>query len=230
MRPSLVTLSLMLLTFQSEGAETATKPLVLLNGEDLAGWEYVTPAKINLDAVCHIKPDGILLVEGKPNGYLATTSSYENYRLHVEWRWTEKAGNGGVLLHISEGPMDRIWPISLQVQTKHRRVGDLLPMSTATFGEPLSNAPDVKPAVLNRQGADSEKPVGEWNSCDIECRGDTIEVTINGVFQNRVTKCVPASGKIGIQLEGAPFELRNIRIEPLMPVIDASPQSAPHAR
>ena len=39
-----------------------------------------------------------------------------------------------------------------------------------------------------------------------------LECTINGVQQNRVTGCQPAAGQIGIQLEGAPYELRNIRI------------------
>jgi hypothetical protein len=68
--------------------------------------------------------------------------------------------------------------------------------------------------------------VGEWNSCDVTCRGDTIEVTINGVPQNKVTKCVPTAGKVGFQLEGTPFELRNVKIEPLKPSIGASGQSS----
>jgi hypothetical protein len=42
-----------------------------------------------------------------------------------------------------------------------------------------------------------------------------IEVAINGVKQNRVTGCTPASGRIGLQLEGTPFELRNVRLETL---------------
>jgi hypothetical protein len=104
-------------------------------------------------------------------------------------------------------------------------VGDLLPMSTAKFAE--SPTPEQKPAQLVRSGADNEKPVGEWNSCDITCRGDTIEVIINGVAQNKVTKCLPASGKIGFQLEGTPFEVRNVKIEPLKPAIGASGQTSP---
>jgi len=137
----------------------------------------------------------------------------KNYRLHAEWRWPGKAGNSGVLLHISPGPVDRIWPTCFQMQLKNTRVGDMLPMAAAKFSEPLS--PDSKTPQLNRSAADSEKPAGEWNSCDIVCRGDSIEVTLNGVLQNKVTKCVPASGRIGFQLEGIAYELRNVRIEPL---------------
>jgi hypothetical protein len=209
-------------------AETAKAPSTLLNGKDLAGWEYVTPTKDPIESVCHLKPDGVILVDGKPNGYIATVSSYENYQLHAEWRWTDKPGNGGVLVHITDGPMDRIWPISFQVQTKNTRVGDLLPMSVAHFAE--SPTPELKPAQLARSHPDSEKPIGEWNTCDITCRGDTIEVIINGVAQNQVSKCVPAAGKIGFQLEGTPFEVRSVKIEPLKPPVGPSGQSSPTSR
>jgi hypothetical protein len=201
-------------------AESPAKPIDLLNGKDLAAWELValpaTPA--DLSAVCKYNADGSLAVAGKPVSFLATKVAYENYRLHAEWRWPKDAAknsNGGVLLHIASGPKDRAWPLSFQVQTKLTRAGDFLPMAGATFAEKLTSAPGAATPILDRQGADSEKPPGEWNSCDIVCRGDTIEVTINGVPQNRVTKVAPAAGKIGFQLEGMPFELRNVRLEPL---------------
>jgi Domain of Unknown Function (DUF1080) len=221
MRPILVALFLGVFA-SAVCAEIPTKTVALLNGKDLAGWEYVTPNKEAITSVCHIKADGTVAVDGKPNGFIATTGTYENYRMHAEWRWTDKPGNSGVLVHISDGPMDRIWPISFQIQTKVTRVGDLLPMSTAKFAEPLT--PDIKTPTLNRLNADNEKPVGQWNSCDIDCRGGTIEVSINGMPQNRVTKCVPASGKVGFQLEGVPFEIRNVRLDPLKPAIDGSLQ------
>jgi hypothetical protein len=40
-------------------------------------------------------------------------------------------------------------------------------------------------------------------------------VTINGVLQNRVSKSQPASGRIGFQLENAPYELRKVELTPL---------------
>lgn len=197
----------------ASAAESSSPRTPLLNAPDLAGWKYVSPGPEQLAQICHPLPGGVVAVAGKPNGFIATTKIYENYTLHAEWRWSDKPGNGGILLHIVDGPMDRIWPISFQVQTKNTRVGDVLPMSTAKFAE--APTPDVKPPQLARHAPDSEKPVGEWNSCDVVCRGDTIEVSINGVAQNRVTKCVPAAGAVGFQLEGVPFELRNVWIEPL---------------
>ncbi len=184
---------------------------------DLSQWEYFTPdASTKLADVCTARPDGVIAVAGKPLGYLATKTTHANYRLHVEWRWTGKPGNGGILVHISSGPLDRnTWPRCFQIQTKNKTVGDLLPMVDAKFAEALSTAPDVKPPLLSHSAPDSEKPAGEWNVADIVCHGDTIEVTINGIHQNKVTGCSQSEGKIGIQLEGTPFELRNISIVPL---------------
>jgi hypothetical protein len=154
-------------------------------------------------------------VRGTPVSYVATRKSYRNYRLHAEWRWNGKPGNGGVLVHISSGPTDRQWPICYQIQLKNTAVGDLLPMAGATFGEPLSTPLGAATPLLNRSAPDSERPAGEWNSCDIMCREDTIEVVINGVVQNRVTHCALTEGRVGFQLEGTPFELRNVSISPV---------------
>lgn len=197
-------------------AETSAKVVELFNGRDLAGWTFVTPTAANIATVCTVKPDGVLAVAGKPVGYLVTEGVYENYRLRLEWRWSGKSGNSGVLLHIASGPIDRnTWPLCLQLQTKATRMGDLLPMAGAKFAEKLSTAPDAKTPQLDRVSPDSEKPAGEWNALEIVCRGSTIECFINGVRQNGVTQCTPHAGRIGFQLEGASYELRNVRLSPL---------------
>jgi hypothetical protein len=190
-------------------------PVALLNGKDLTGWDYFTPDKTaTIAQVCQVKPNGVVAVAGKPNGYLQLPGAYENYHLHAEWRWSGQPGNGGILLHISSGPKEKdTWPINLQVQLKNKAVGDLIPMVGASFIEPLTTAPGAATPLRAKQAADSEKPVGEWNACDVTCLNGTIEVTVNGVLQNKVSGCQPASGKIGFQLEGIPYELRNVSVE-----------------
>jgi hypothetical protein len=183
----------------------------LWNGRDLTGWEFITNPATDMSTVCHATPDGALAVAGRPTGYVATTATYANFALHVEWRWTEKPGNSGVLVHISSGPKDRQWPVCFQIQLKVNRAGDVLPMAGATCAELRS----PKATQVDKTSAASEKPAGEWNTCDIICQGDTIECTVNGVLQNRVTHCDPSIGKIGFQFEGAPFELRHLRLTPL---------------
>lgn len=187
----------------------------LFNGRDFAGWVLETTPAAPLAAVFAMRADGVIASAGKPAGFLATTASYRNYTLHLEWRWSEQAGNGGVLLHISPGPRDRVWPLSIQVQTKHGSAGDLLPMAGARFAEDLTSAAGAAVPLKAHVAPDSELPPGQWNSCDIVARDGAVEVRINGVLQNRASGLQPAAGRIGLQLEGAPYELRRVHLTPL---------------
>ncbi len=187
----------------------------LFNGRDFEGWELLAGKDMPPEGAFTALAGGIIASSGQPAGFLATTASYRNYRLHVEWRWPGKPGNSGILLHISPGPMDRVWPLSLQVQTRHGSAGDLLPMAGYRFAEPATSAPGAAPVVKARMASDSELAAGAWNSTDIVCRDGVVEVAINGVPQNRISGGKPDQGRIGFQLEGAPFELRNVRLEVL---------------
>ncbi|KQQ45054.1 hypothetical protein ASF61_20660 [Duganella sp. Leaf126] len=198
----------------------STSAAPLFNGRNLDNWTLETTPAASIEQVVRVLPEGVIAVAGQPSGFLATTNSYANYRLHVAWRWTGKPGNAGVLLHISDGAKDRVWPLSLQVQTKHGRAGDLLPMAGAAFSEPLTSAPDAVPRTKDKMAADSERPAGQWNVADIVARDGTVEVSINGVLQNRVTGVQPAAGRIGFQLEGAPYELRDVDVVELVAPVD----------
>ncbi len=197
----------------------AAAPVDLFNGRDLTGWELVANPATDISLACHVVDGGVIAVAGKPVGYLLAAGSYANYRLHVEYRWPAEAArnsNSGVMVHISSGPVDRnTWPVCYQIQTKINRAGDLLPMAGARFAETLSTAPEATTPQLDHLGLVSEKALGEWNSVDVVCRGGTIQVSINGIFQNKITHCTQHAGRIGIQLEGFPFELRNLRLTPL---------------
>jgi len=205
--------SFVLMALLGSSANGTAPARELFTGRDFAGWEFVTTPGVDISTVCTILPDGVIAAAGQPVGYIATVASYANYRLHAEWRWSGKPGNSGVLLHISSGPKDRAWPLCFQIQTKNKSVGDLLPMAGATFAEPL--APDPKIPQRPHIAPDSEKAAGEWNSCDVICRHNTIEVTINGVLQNQVTATTLSAGRIGFQFEGTPFEIRNVSVLPL---------------
>ncbi len=200
---------LTLLFLAAAGCLTAAET-PLFNDRDFSGWEFVTQPAKEIGAVCQVMPGGVISAQGTPIGFIATTTAYENYCLHAEWRWPGKPGNGGVLVHIGSGPKDRAWPLCIQVQLKHGSAGDILPMAGASFAEPL--APDQKTPQRTHTAPDSEKTAGEWNSCDIVCRGDQIEVTINGVLQNHVTRVAPQGGRVGFQFEGAPFEFRHVSV------------------
>ena len=41
--------------------------------------------------------------------------------------------------------------------------------------------------VVTKMAASSEKPVGEWNTMEVICKTNTIEVNVNGMLQNKGT-------------------------------------------
>lgn len=70
--------------------------------------------------------------------------------------------------------------------------------------------------VLGFRGEeDVEKPVGEWNTLEVVCDGDTITNILNGVVVNKATDVQPTKGKILFQSEGAEIFFRRIELVPL---------------
>ena len=188
---------------------------VLWNGHDLTGW-HIFLQDPSLDPKTVWSADGgVLRILGKPRGGIRSEKVYANYRLHVEWRWPAEPGNSGIFVHIN-GPdvprhgADALWPQCVECQLKVGEAGDLIGQAGFDFPAPVVRghkwATKTAPA--------SEKPAGEWNSCDITCHGDSVEAVVNGVHQNRADKISATSGNVGLQLEGAPIEFRNVWILP----------------
>ena len=188
--------------------QKATYPVELFNGEDLAGWVAVMAD--STAASPFSVADGCIRVAGEPFGYLRTAEPYGDYRLHVEWRWIGRPSNSGLFQRIQEG--DGIWPTLIECQLEAGNAGDLLSLN----GAPIDGAEPMGPSVsiLKHRGESSERPVGEWNEAEIECRGDRITVRINGVLQNECTGA-HTRGYLALQSEGGPLEFRNVRLTPL---------------
>lgn len=184
----------------------------LFNGRNLDGWKFVSRDATADAAAIWTAKDGVIACAGKPNGYARTIEAYRNYVLRFEWRWPAAAGgNSGVFVHVNEP--DRVWPLCLEVQLKAGDAGSVRANGGSKVNELDSTAKDPRNVALRSPGA--EKPAGEWNVCEVVCRGDTMKVSINGVLQNEVTGTSVSSGAIALQAEGAPVEFRNIVIAPL---------------
>lgn len=198
-----------------------TAKVVLFDGQSLDGWIPFSPGNRqgkdanSTDAKVWSVRDGVIHCEGKPSGYLRTSKDYANYQLHLEWRWDGKPTNSGVLLH-KTGP-DLLWPTSIEAQVMHENAGDfyLINLSSLTVnGQQLG--PVVEPYLrAKKQELSNENPPGEWNNYDIVCDGDSIQLTINGLLQNKGTSAKPSSGAICLQSEGSPIQFRNIYLKPL---------------
>lgn len=193
-----------------------TKREFLFNEKNLDGWIiYADDSTIKPTDFFYVN-DGVIETVGIPLGYARTIKEYSNYILHVEWRYPENPTNSGIFLHTS-GP-DKIFPNHFQGQLKHENAGDFIVQGqglNATVRDSVYySTPDDKP-VVPKEHKSNEKPAGEWNSYDITCKENTIELRVNGLLQNTATNCSLTKGAIGLQAEGSKIQFRNLWIEPI---------------
>ncbi len=197
---------------RAENAMNATNHTELFNGKDFSGWTFCM--RDNADPMqTWSVTNGVIHCTGTPSGYLRTARAYSNYVLIVVWRFIKiapKADNTGVLVHI-QSP-DKVWPECVQVQGKHEHQGDLFLMAGAESREHQGTDANTP---LPKHGPAAEKPVGEWNTCQVICPGNDVKAYINGRFMNETTQCTISSGFIGIQSEGGDIEIRRIYLEPV---------------
>ena len=190
--------------------------IALFNGRDFTGFTFCMKDDA-APAPTWTVTNGVIHCTGTPTSYLRSTQVFSNYFLTVEWRFVKiapKADNTGVLVHM-QAP-DKLWPPCVQVQGKHTRQGDLFLMAGAESKEHKgkdANTPVLMRGQLIEQPA--EKPVGEWNKFETICLHGKVEAFINGKFVNETTECTLDSGFIGMQCEGAEFEIRSIIFSPL---------------
>ena len=196
-------------TIFSAAADEPVKPtetMALFNGTDLSGWKQFLPQPEANPADTWSVSNSEIHCTGKPAGYLRTEKTYADYVFHVEWRWTGKPGNNGVLVHMSGN--DKVWPKSIEAQLMNGNAGDFFVIDGTEFKEHRG----VEGRRVPKKEPSNEKPAGEWNAMDVTCVGDTIEVRVNGLLQNKATETSVTSGHICLQSEGAPIAFRNVTL------------------
>jgi hypothetical protein len=191
----------------------------LFNGSDFSGWTFDTLDKAQPETIWSVK-DGVINVAGKdkPNGVMRTMDAYSDYELEVEYRWPDKPGNCGCLIHCSDPREMSVWPKSLEVQMMADNAGDFW-----LIGETI----DVKPEQVgkNKKGQPTrrrinlvdgaEKPAGEWNRLRVIADGKTVTVYVNDQLVNMGWNCSVSVGAVSLQAERADIEFRTIRIRKL---------------
>jgi len=197
-------------------ASCGDKKEYIVNGKNLDGWTiYVEDESVKPEDFFYVN-DGMLETVGVPVGYIRTEKEFENYHLHVEWRYPEEPTNSGVFVHVT-GP-DLIWVSHYQGQLKHENAGDFIVHgvgNSATLNDTVYTSTEEEKPLIPKMQPSNEKPAGEWNSYDITCNGNTIELRVNGLLQNVAANCSQTKGGIGFQAEGSKIQFRNIWVEPL---------------
>lgn len=192
----------------------AQKKQPLFNGKNLKGWTiFVNDPSIIPDKFFYVK-NGVIETIGVPMGYLRTTKEYSNYHLHVEWCYPDKPTNSGIF--VQTNGTDKIWPSHYQYQLKNGNAGDFIVNAVgekATVGDSIYVGTEKVKPIAAKSHPSNEKQAGEWNSCDITCKGGTVEMKVNGLLQNKAINCSMTKGSIGLQAEGSRIQFRNIWIE-----------------
>jgi hypothetical protein len=178
----------------------------LFNGHTLTGWEGNT----NVWRV----QDGVIQggsMDGNPhNEYLATTRSFTNFVLNLEYRLVGTNGfvNGGVQLRSFRSPggmkgyqADIGAGHSGCLYDEHRR------------NKFVSRAKEEQIKRLEK--------VGDWNRLEIRAEGPRIRIKLNGeqtVDFTEADAAIPQTGHFALQIHGnckAVISFRNITIEEL---------------
>ena len=181
--------------------EKQHKSQSLFNGTDLSGWHVDVPAMDNNPEAINpfIVRNGLLVSLGTPGGHLITDKEFENYRLEVEYRFSAKPGNCGVLVHASRPrALYDMFPKSIEVQMEHKNAGDfwcivedITVPNMEKYRGPKEEwgITEGKARRIKKHTDDAEKPVGEWNNMVIECLNDEVKVWVNNTFVNHGYDC-----------------------------------------
>jgi hypothetical protein len=171
----------------------------IFNGKDLSGWKLKIQGKGDPEKTFSVR-DGVIVVSGEPNGYFYTDKSYKNYVLRFEWRYPEKAGNSGCLVHIQ--PPHKVWPKCFEVQGLYKDHGHILTVGGAKGKFTLDKEAQKK----------ALKPHQEWQTTEVITKDGELTSRVNGL-QVGTGKGELTEGQIGFQSEGVEIQFKNIRIK-----------------
>lgn len=182
----------------------------LFDGQSLRGWtpKNTTPTTFSVK-------DGLIRVEGN-SGWLQSEREYADFRLRVEVRFLSDNADSGVFVRaVGESIFLRGWPgNSYQVQTRdvtrNQSANPILIANIYRHGNPGGQTNFDSAAALR-----AAKPTGEWQTVEIEVRGDTLSVSLNGTTITKASGLVNPRGFIGLQGEAGIVEFRSIQIQEL---------------
>ncbi len=96
------------------------------------------------------------------------------------------------------------WPFCIESQLKQSNAGDIVLIGHGAGVKIVNKTYTILPdeeryEVISRLQQNSENPGGEWNTCDITCDGNNIDVLVNGIIQNMASESTLSSGPIALQ-------------------------------
>ena len=181
------------------------KDMSLFNGTNLDNWVVENDGQFSVE-------NGVLKVN-RGTGWLRSAGVFANFTLVMEFRFLETEANSGIF--VRTGPTsnndENGWPNNgYQVQCMDIITGKAPLATMIPYGAPpFEHQSDL--AAL----AKAYKPLGEWQTYEITCAGETLEVKLNGKRITTATSIMNRQGHIGIQAEHGLLEFRKIDLKPM---------------
>ena len=215
MRKSILSFTLMIMLSAFVLTPAKAQTVDLFNGSNLDGWGFVLNDNTKKPDEVFKAQNGVIHITGSPFGYMYTLNKYDNFLLHVEWRWPQEATNSGIFLFVQSD--NKVWPNAVECQLAAGKAGDFVLLGGSDLAEFVTKEGEKRPAfpVIDRKNANAEMAVGEWNTAVIFCFNGEITVFINGLLQNKGTKSLHKTGHIALQSEGKDIQFRNVRLTPM---------------
>jgi hypothetical protein len=195
---------------EDKPAEPPAGFAALFNGKDLDGWKATGKA----DA--WVVEGGAIVCKGGGGGWLLTEKEYGDFEFRCEYKWAKKGGNSGIALRAPEKGDPAYVGMEIQLIDDEGWPGKL-----ADY-QHTGSIYDVQPAKSAKN-----KPIGEWNSVKIVCKGRKVTITQNDVElvnadlddYKAKEKNHPGlkrdAGRVGFQSYNVRVEFRNVWIKEL---------------
>lgn len=196
----------------------------LFNGKDLTGWVGVGATAEESWSV----KDGILACNAFKGSWLRSANEYGDFNFRIDYAATTST-NSGIYIRVPE-------------DGNHHRDDDTKPPAGLEIQILDDNAPEHRvlkdyqysASIYDFAGAKLHvcRPLGEWNSLEINCRGQEITTWHNGYLVAHVTAeenpqlaLRSLKGFLGLQNHKTVVRLRNIRVGPAVTVTIEKPNA-----
>ena len=194
--------SIIVTLFVGCATNVAPKSGVLFNGANLDNWVIENDGQFSVE-------DGVLKVN-HGTGWLRSAGVFSDFTLVMEFRFLEAEANSGIFVRTGPTSHDdeNGWPNNgYQVQCMDTITGRAPLATMIPYGAPpFEHQSDL--AAL----AKAYKPLGQWQTYEITCISETLEVKLNGKRITTATNIKNLKGHIGIQAEHGLLEFRKIDI------------------
>lgn len=140
------------------GSAAEWKPL--FNGKDLTGWTMVGPGRFVVE-------DGMLKTEGGMGLLVYDGAKIGNATLRVVFKTASRNANSGVFIRLPEPPKDPWYGVHNGYEVQIDAAGDEWHCTGAIYS-------------LSKVSKRAQKAAGEWNTLDIELKGQLTAIYLNG--------------------------------------------------